>query len=95
MIIPPPSPELAPALLVFALPPTELTGAGAEELFELHAARQSEISDSAATRRAVKVGLPALIYPPGMVYFSNKYDDNRSGRRLADAIFAHHTPKTR
>ncbi|CCJ76484.1 FIG00553830: hypothetical protein [Cronobacter muytjensii 530] len=67
MIIPPPA--LVPALLLLALPPTELTGAGAEELFELHAARQSEISDSAATRRAVKVGLPALIYPPGMVYF--------------------------
>ncbi|EOL8971163.1 hypothetical protein ACTV2D_002958 [Cronobacter dublinensis] len=72
-----------------------MTGAGAEELFELHAARQSEISDSAATRRAVKVGLPALIYPPGMVYFSDRYDDNRSVWRLANAIFAHHTPKTR
>ncbi|EOV8836548.1 hypothetical protein ACNY9Y_001470 [Cronobacter dublinensis] len=81
--------------MLLALPPTELTGAGAEELFELHAARQSEISDSAATRRAVKVGLPALIYPPGMVYFFDRYDDNRSVWRLANAIFAHHTPKTR
>ncbi|WP_457976350.1 peptidase [Enterobacter sp. SA197] len=42
-----------------------MTGAGA--LLELvQPASQSETSDSAATRRTVNFGLPALIYPPGM-----------------------------
>ena len=46
-------------------PPTELTGAGA--LSELvQPASQSETSDNAATRLMVNLGLPALIYPPGM-----------------------------
>jgi len=46
-------------------PPTELTGAGA--LLELvQPASQSETSVAAATRLMVNVGLPALIYPPGM-----------------------------
>jgi hypothetical protein len=46
-------------------PPTELTGAGA--LLELvQPASQSETSDNAATRLMVNLGLPALIYPPGM-----------------------------
>ncbi|WP_245880186.1 peptidase [Superficieibacter electus] len=47
------------------MPPTELTGAGG--LSELpQPARQSEISDNAATRLAVNFGLPVLIYPPGI-----------------------------
>jgi len=46
-------------------PPTELTGAGA--LLELvQPASQSETNVAAATRLMVNVGLPALIYPPGM-----------------------------
>ena len=46
-------------------PPTELTGAVA--LLELvQPASQSETSDNAATRLMVNLGLPALIYPPGM-----------------------------
>ena len=46
-------------------PPTELTGAGA--VLELvQPASQSETSDNAATRLMVNLGLPALIYPPGM-----------------------------
>ena len=47
------------------LPPTEETGAGG--LFEFEQpASQSETSDNAATRLMVNLGLPALIYPPGM-----------------------------
>ena len=47
------------------VPLTELTGAGA--LLELvQPASQSETSDNAATRLMVNLGLPALIYPPGM-----------------------------
>ncbi|WP_321190281.1 peptidase [Enterobacter genomosp. S] len=42
-----------------------MTGAGA--LFEFEQpASQSETSDNAATRLMVNLGLPALIYPPGM-----------------------------
>jgi hypothetical protein len=52
-------------VLELVLPSTELTGAGA--LLELvQPASQSETSDRAATRRTVNLGLPALIYPPGM-----------------------------
>ena len=44
---------------------TVLTGAGA--LFdEEQPASQSEISDNATTRLTVNLGLPALIYPPGI-----------------------------
>jgi len=47
------------------LPLTELTGAGV--LSELpQPARQSEISDNAATRLTVNLGLPMLSYPPGI-----------------------------
>jgi hypothetical protein len=48
------------------VPPTELTGAGAL-LDEVHPASQSETSDKAAMRLTVNLGLPALIYPPGIV----------------------------
>ena len=55
-------PEL---VLELVLPPTELTGAGA--LLELEQpASQIETSDNAATRLTVNLGLPVLIYPPGM-----------------------------
>jgi hypothetical protein len=46
-------------------PPTELTDAGALPEFE-QPASHSETSDNAATRLMVNLGLPALIYPPGM-----------------------------
>ncbi|WP_425337828.1 peptidase [Kluyvera georgiana] len=42
-----------------------MTGAGA--LFEeVQPANQSETSDNATTRLTVNLGLPALIYPPGI-----------------------------
>ena len=44
---------------------TELTGAGA--LFDdVQPASQSEASDNATIRLTVNLGLPALIYPPGI-----------------------------
>ncbi len=55
-------PELELELLS---PPTELTGAGALSEF-VQPASQSETSDTAAMRLTVNLGLPALIYPPGM-----------------------------
>ncbi|AMO47394.1 Hypothetical protein AKI40_0971 [Enterobacter sp. FY-07] len=58
MSIPEPEWELVPAL-----PPTELTGAGALVEFE-HPASQSETSDNAAIRLTVNLGLPVLIFPP-------------------------------
>lgn len=47
------------------LPPTELTGAGALPEPE-QPASHSETSDNAAMRLTVNLGLPVLIYPPGM-----------------------------
>ncbi|MEB4674321.1 hypothetical protein MXL54_05995 [Enterobacteriaceae bacterium G50] len=55
-------PEL---VLLEVFPLTEVTGAGG--LSEEQPASQSETSDNAATRRTVIFGLPALIYPPGIV----------------------------
>jgi hypothetical protein len=55
--------DVLPELLL--LPPTELTGAGALSELE-QPASQSETSDKAAIRLMVNLGLPALIYPPGM-----------------------------
>ncbi|WP_297202496.1 peptidase [uncultured Pluralibacter sp.] len=43
-----------------------MTGAGAL-LDDEHPASQSETSERAARRLTVNVGLPALIYPPGIV----------------------------
>ncbi|WP_253384768.1 peptidase [unidentified bacterial endosymbiont] len=42
-----------------------MTGAGGLPEFE-QPASHSETSDNAATRLMVNLGLPALIYPPGM-----------------------------
>ncbi|MDP9565862.1 UNVERIFIED_ORG: hypothetical protein J2806_001514 [Kosakonia oryzae] len=56
-------PELPELEFELALPPTELTGAGALVEFE-HPASHSETSDNAAIRLTVNFGLPALIYPP-------------------------------
>jgi hypothetical protein len=49
-------------LLALLLPPTELIGAWL--LLLVHPANHRLTSDNAAIRRKVKVGLPALIYPP-------------------------------
>jgi len=61
------------------LPSTELIGA-CEASLEEHPASQSEMNVAVATRRAVNFGLPALIYPPGLLSVIDYYDDRGSAR---------------